>query len=81
MLVSCRYNEIRCGKEDFKLVANEIYGNCYSFNSNITLLSTKYGSKYGLMLELFIGEADSSSPVYNENLTLKILILIKINFF
>ena len=72
---------MRCSKEDFKPVANEIYGNCYSFNSNITLLSTKYGSKYGLMLELFIGEPESSSPVCNENLTSKTFILVKINFY
>jgi hypothetical protein len=63
MLVSCRYNELPCSKKDFKLVVNEMYGNCYVFNSNMNILSSKYGSKYGLMLELFIGGPKSSSPV------------------
>lgn len=66
MLVSCNYNELKCNEKDFRLVKNELYGNCYLFNSNNSqsvLSTSKYGPKYGLQLELFIGLEESSSPM------------------
>ena len=64
MLISCYYNELPCYESDFYPLPNELYGNCYVFNSNLhrnnTLKSkvrntSKYGPQYGLQLELFVG--------------------------
>ncbi|RNA22233.1 acid-sensing ion channel 1 isoform X2 [Brachionus plicatilis] len=66
MLLSCHYNEIACSVSDFSMIKNELYGNCYSFNmvkNNSIRTTSKYGPKYGLQMELYIGNADSSSPM------------------
>ncbi|CAF0901340.1 unnamed protein product [Brachionus calyciflorus] len=65
MLISCNFNEIKCDLTDFTLIKNELYGNCYSFNmaKNESIRSTsKYGPKYGLQMEFYIGHPESSSP-------------------
>ncbi|RNA07701.1 acid-sensing ion channel 2 [Brachionus plicatilis] len=58
MLLSCRFNNFKCTKNDFKIMFVAGLGNCYKFN-----LATKTGiekttipgQKNGLMLELFSG--------------------------
>lgn len=52
-----------CNKLDFKQINNELYGNCYVFNSKKQLTTSKYGPKYGLQLELFIGSEETSLPM------------------
>lgn len=56
-----------CHRSDFKLVVNELYGNCFAFNSEKHLFSSKYGPKFGLKLELFLGGQESSSPMSSSN--------------
>ena len=66
MLISCHYNEIICSVSDFSKIENELYGNCYSFNiarNNSVRTTSKYGPKYGLQLELYIGNPDTNSPM------------------
>ena len=67
MLLSCQYNQMPCHRSDFKLVVNELYGNCFAFNSEKHLFSSKYGPKFGLKLELFLGGQESSSPMSSSN--------------
>lgn len=66
MLLTCHYNEISCSVADFTKIKNELYGNCYSFNmakNNSIRTTSKYGPKYGLQLELYIGNPETSSPM------------------
>lgn len=63
MLIYCKYNGIRCAKNEFEYFYKEELGNCYKFNSGINLtgseipkkrLSTS-GKTNGLRLELYLG--------------------------
>jgi hypothetical protein len=63
MLLNCQYNQIQCRINDFKLVFHELYGNCFVFNSERIKIASKYGPKFGLNLELFIGKKESNSPM------------------
>ncbi|XP_064648387.1 degenerin unc-8-like [Lineus longissimus] len=62
MLLGCTYNGHSCNSSDFELLRNNLYGNCYIFNSgwrdrNI-LYSYRAGPQYGLSLELFIEQEE-----------------------
>lgn len=75
MLLSCTFNLITCTFDDFVWYWDELYGNCYSFNSgknsNGSLIddkkSTKSGAINGLALELYVGNpiSMSSFPISN----------------
>jgi len=54
MLISCQYNGHSCSEAitDFKIFWNNIYGNCYTFNSeNYSYLT---GNRYALQLEMIV---------------------------
>ena len=59
MLLSCKFNWLQCTANDFAHFRNEFYGNCYTFNGNVTSdnlkKSSKPGREYGLILEMFLG--------------------------
>ena len=63
MLVSCHFNYQPCTFNNFTYFYHQIYGNCYSFNSgtdanghDTDILNIDMpGVKYGLILELFLG--------------------------
>jgi hypothetical protein len=70
MLISCRFNDVKCTKDDFLSYTTFDQGNCYIFNfnrSNRTLsTSSKTGhSEYGLSLELFTGIADDVQNLFS----------------
>ena len=59
MLVSCEYNGEDCLEENFKKYWSNEYGNCYTFNGNLTdeiLTSSVTGCKHGLQLELVVSK-------------------------
>ena len=57
MLLSCKFNQKDCNKNDFVWIFNRHYGNCYRYNSKIndSKSITRAVSKYGLMLDLYLG--------------------------
>ncbi|RNA44513.1 Acid-sensing ion channel 2 [Brachionus plicatilis] len=58
MLISCRFNNFKCTKDDFKVMFVAGLGNCYKFNGATKTgieKTTIPGQKNGLMLELFSG--------------------------
>jgi hypothetical protein len=74
MLVSCFFNGIKCGPEDFDMIWSYEYGNCYTFNSNFKntnknlIKTSKFGMNSGLVMELFTGVPgfnNSSSSMTN----------------
>jgi hypothetical protein len=61
ILISCDYAGLKCDSNDFDLIYNSIYGNCFQFNSgrNRTIRKmTKLGKFNGLTLELYVGLSD-----------------------
>lgn len=64
MLLSCQFNSQNCSYKDFFQLWNSFNGRCFRFNSgknqleeNIVIKKMKNGgSRYGLRLELFLGE-------------------------
>lgn len=61
MILSCSFNGVPCEPSDFQPIQIELYGTCLQFNplilkkKNKIKRSFKYGSKYGLEIELFLG--------------------------
>ena len=58
MLLSCLYaNQITCKSSDFKSYTSFDRGNCFTFNADISNITTssQTGQYYGLQLELFGG--------------------------
>ena len=63
MLINCRFNNIKCSKDDFETIFVSGIGNCFKFNlgknfmekNNNVLKSSIPGQKNGLILELFTG--------------------------
>ena len=68
MLVSCKFKGKNCSASDFFRFQSFYYGNCYRFNggSNSSgntvpvLKATKSGPRYGLELEIDVGEPESA---------------------
>ncbi|RNA26752.1 amiloride-sensitive sodium channel subunit beta [Brachionus plicatilis] len=60
MLISCRYQGVKCEEKDFEHFHDYHYGNCYRFNGdkNNVIKSKKSGWRNGLRLELYIGDLD-----------------------
>jgi hypothetical protein len=64
MLLNCRFNLITCNRSHFEHVYTSSLGNCYKFNSGLGLNgaqldiqnSSNPGRRYGLTLELFVGD-------------------------
>lgn len=55
MLISCEYNKKACNSSDFTHFWNNMYGNCYTFNSGSKtkiLESNRIGIDFGLKMEL-----------------------------
>lgn len=69
MMLTCFFNGIVCGPDDFLWFYNYNYGNCYVFNTNKfqngtkrnRRTTTRYGRGSGLVLELFSGIAGKIS--------------------
>lgn len=58
MLINCRFNSLKCTKDDFELIFVSGIGNCFKFNSGKKgkiLKSSIPGQKNGLLLEIFTG--------------------------
>lgn len=56
MLLSCRFLVAECNVADFIETINWQYGKCFTFNSKGDKKLYKEGNKYGLRLELLIGD-------------------------
>ena len=61
MLITCKYNQLNCSKEDFISFSDARYGNCYTFNAkanqirNGTLYSLAQNGDWGIFeLELYV---------------------------
>jgi hypothetical protein len=66
MIISCKYNQIPCQKDDFDVIYKSGFGNCFMFNSinaqkrrPVKLYQNKGFSLSGLVLELFVGSSDN----------------------
>ena len=55
MLMSCTFQISECFPNDFVEVFSDEYGKCFTFNSDGTKKINKEGNKYGLRLELLVG--------------------------
>ena len=57
MLISCYFNGEKCNLSDFYYFHSFEYGNCYTFNYNLSSIryTSKYGPSSGLSMELFVG--------------------------
>jgi hypothetical protein len=51
-LISCYFNWISCSSNDFTVHFESVYGNCFTFNSNLMNMS---GQAYGLAIEMYVG--------------------------
>ena len=51
-LISCYFNWISCSSNNFTTFFEPVYGNCFTFNSNLMNMS---GEAYGLRLEMYVG--------------------------
>ncbi len=60
ILVSCYYSGQKCSSSDFKFIRSYDYGNCYTFNANLSNIRniSNAGPQHGLELELFTGLDD-----------------------
>ena len=57
MVLNCRFNLIECEKQDFQYFFQSQYGNCYTYNNgNKTKQSILAGPKFGLELDIFVGD-------------------------
>ena len=67
MLISCSYGANICTANDFILLQNYDYGNCYTFNSGanskVKTISSA-GAMYGLQIELFSGDPNDELFIY-----------------
>lgn len=57
ILLSCRFFIAKCNAQDFKEIMSQEYGRCFTFNSQGVKKLYKEGNKYGLRLELLVGDA------------------------
>jgi hypothetical protein len=56
MVIECHYNANDCDlNSDFEWFYNSFYGNCYKFNPNGRMISSKPGQFNGLQIELYVG--------------------------
>ena len=70
ILVSCRFNLMKCSSYDFSWYFDSNYGNCYAFNSGFNMTGNRIplkqsfisDSDYGLQIEMYAG--------FHRNLTL-----------
>ncbi|XP_075261218.1 uncharacterized protein LOC142352946 [Convolutriloba macropyga] len=58
-IVQCTYDGVNCGLDDFDVVRNHHYGNCFVFNQkhssrNVARNTSKTGMQWGLKLTLFL---------------------------
>ena len=62
ILLECSFNTEECNWSDFEWHFDYFYGNCFRFNSNKTKIKSisQTGNAFGLHLELFVGDPDSS---------------------
>ena len=60
MLISCYFNNVECNVTDFKWIFVFDYVNCYAFNAKGNKFSGHDGFYYGLKLELYIENGNSS---------------------
>jgi hypothetical protein len=51
-LISCLFNWNSCSSNDFTVHFESLYGNCFTFESNLMNMS---GQAYGLRLEMYVG--------------------------
>jgi hypothetical protein len=58
IILSCEFNGEDCDENDFKWFYHNLYGNCYMFNQNSSLITYSPGKSLGLNLELFVGLYD-----------------------
>ncbi|XP_066273655.1 amiloride-sensitive sodium channel subunit alpha-like [Branchiostoma lanceolatum] len=63
LILECAYNGRACSKKDFRLILDEKYGNCYTFNSDkVSLRKVKDpGPGHGLQTTMYI-EQDEYVP-------------------
>lgn len=64
MLLSCKFLIAECNVDDFKETISQYYGRCFTFNPSGIKRLYKSGNRYGLRLELFVG--DSLSEDYTK---------------
>ena len=63
MLISCYFNNRVCNSSDFTWKRSNEYGNCYTFNEDLSQVSktiSKAGPKYGLNIELYVGSSSNN---------------------
>ncbi|KAM9098991.1 amiloride-sensitive sodium channel subunit gamma [Sarcophilus harrisii] len=61
LLVTCFFDGVSCDARNFTLFHHPMYGNCYTFNGDITktaLNTSMGGSEYGLQVILYIDEEE-----------------------
>ena len=51
MLITCIFDRKRCTTQDFKYFFHPVYGNCFSFNNNIS--SVKQASVQGMIISFY----------------------------
>ena len=81
MLISCQFLKQPCLIKDFEYYHSYEYGSCYSFNSgrnfevkkNEILKSKRAGTKFGLQLELYIGDPKTQQQ-YTDLSGIKIIV-------
>ncbi|XP_035679934.1 uncharacterized protein LOC118418202 [Branchiostoma floridae] len=57
LILQCTFDKERCSLDDFKVIQNAKYGNCFTFNhgeDGLVRNTTKVGAEYGLKLTLSI---------------------------
>ena len=58
IILSCEFNGDDCDENDFEWFYHNLYGNCYIFNKDSSLITYNPGKTRGLTLELFVGIYD-----------------------
>ncbi|XP_064617274.1 acid-sensing ion channel 4-B-like [Liolophura sinensis] len=60
MLISCSYAGLKCGQEHFVVTRSNVFGNCFTFNSEVdsNLTSRRSGNENGLSLILYLENAE-----------------------
>jgi hypothetical protein len=58
ILLSCEFNGEECDESNFEWYYHNLYGNCYIYNKDSSLISYNPGKTRGLTLELFVGLYD-----------------------
>lgn len=59
-VVSCEFDQRKCGRQDFVSFQHEQYGSCHTFNAHKMKrrITSNIGTEYGLKLILFVDEAE-----------------------